>query len=183
MDATKKYENLIRKVLKNKFNLLNQESYEDLLQEGKRMILEGLRTKYDEKRGSVCTFLYLYLNSQFTTLNQKHRYVFYPRRWKERVNFETKPKYTEENNKTSLSYDTFVPESEKNVNVEDKQNFKIDFHRVFSKLSDTRKKIVIARFADRKTTKVIAKELGDGWNRNRVEAELKKIEDFFKKIV
>ena len=177
-EIVKNYEGLIHKTLKSKYNLLVHEEYEDLVQEGRRFIIEGLQNKYDPKRGSICTFLYLYLGSRFSDLNSKNKDLCSYRNMKKRRDLEDIYGNIFPTWKTRVSVSDFA-----DVSTSSSKTLRnVQVREAINKLTENRKTILNDFFLLKKKPKEIANNLGDGWTPNRVKWEAGKLKNIFKEI-
>lgn len=178
----KKYEPMIHKFLKNKFNLINQEEYEDLVQEGRKIILEGMKNKYDSKRASVCTFLYLYLESRFFAMNVRKGHVYHPKNIHNRVPFTNQRSFEDTPLPSGLvKLDSFL--SGEGIDTEYFQNLRLDFQRLYEKMTPHQKVIFHLKYVEGDSSLRIAKKLGYGRTKGEVDRVLKIIDKSFKEIV
>lgn len=172
-DFIKKYEKMIYTILnKDKFNLLQHEELEDLVQEGRIIIMESFKPgMYDPERGSPSTYIYMRLDSRLGALNTKKKDIMYPRNMKNKFIFSNKNSNEGDNNFEEILYS-------KSENCEDIDT-KVAVREIFSTLTPNRKIIFNEHFVNEKSPSYIKKQLGNNWTTNRVKMEIKKIKNIF----
>ena len=178
-EIIKKYEGMIHFMLRKKqFHLLKYEDYEDLVQQGRLLIIEGLRDKYQEDRASISTFLYMFLDSRLSSWNKKRSDAYYAYNKPKHVNLgfkvcnKTKSALLEED---SDVLDNFLFHAGRLTNsIENK----IDLKNIFRSLTPNKQIIFEEYYIHEKPIKWIAKRLGSQWTINRVKKEIQNIYNY-----